>query len=84
MHSFQCATLILLYLTIFGDVFASPKPKAVEREKSENRNSNEDTLIFAHIIFRHGDRNIDRVYPNDPNKDEANWPGGIGELTNVS
>lgn len=34
-------------------------------------------------IYRHGDRNIDKVYPNDPYKDEKYWPGGIGELTNV-
>lgn len=34
-------------------------------------------------LFRHGDRNIARRYPNDPYKDESNWPGGYGQLTKV-
>lgn len=35
-------------------------------------------------IFRHGERNIERTYPNDPFQDEATfWPGGYGALTNV-
>lgn len=35
-------------------------------------------------IYRHGDRNIARIYPNDPYKDESHWPGGIGQLTKVN
>lgn len=35
-------------------------------------------------IFRHGDSNIEKVYPNDPFKDESYWPEGYGELTNVT
>lgn len=33
-------------------------------------------------IFRHGERNIAKVFPNDPYKDEVHWPGGFGQLTN--
>ncbi|XP_055300680.1 testicular acid phosphatase homolog [Sitodiplosis mosellana] len=43
---------------------------------------NDDELIFANVIYRHGCRNIDRVFPNDPHKDEINWPGGIRQLRN--
>ncbi|XP_031639554.1 prostatic acid phosphatase-like [Contarinia nasturtii] len=43
--------------------------------------SKEDALIFAHVIHRHGDRNILFSYKNDPWKDESNWVGGFEELT---
>lgn len=33
-------------------------------------------------IHRHGERNIAKVFPNDPYKDEIHWPGGFGQLTN--
>lgn len=39
-------------------------------------------VFFSCQIFRHGDRNIDSVYPNDPYKDEKYWPEGFGALTN--
>lgn len=33
-------------------------------------------------MYRHGDCNINTVYPNDPYKDEdVHWPEGFGELT---
>lgn len=35
-------------------------------------------------IFRHGQRNIEKSYPNDPYKDVVYWPEGFGQLTNVS
>lgn len=44
-------------------------------------------ILFLSVvlqIFRHGERNIDNTYPNDPFKDEIYWPGGFGALTNVS
>ena len=37
---------------------------------------------FLFVSFA-GDRNVDKVYPNDPYGEEEHWPGGIGELTNV-
>ncbi|XP_055305423.1 prostatic acid phosphatase-like [Sitodiplosis mosellana] len=43
----------------------------------------EDQLVFAHVIFRHGERNIEKSYPNDPYKEEKYWLGGFGALTNV-
>lgn len=51
-----------------------------------NKNSSETNdykLIFAHIIYRHGDRNPMESYPNDPYKDESFWKNGFGALTNV-
>lgn len=50
---------------------------------SANLDSSSDTLIFAHVIVRHGERNIQKTYPNDPYKDESFWPGGFGQLTKV-
>lgn len=44
------------------------------------QNTINDTLQ----IHRHGDRNIDTVYPNDPYNSDRYWPGGLGELTEVS
>lgn len=41
-------------------------------------------LIFAHILFRHGDRNPIMPFPTDPWKNESFWPRGYGSLTNVS
>jgi len=46
-------------------------------------NKNEDKLIFAQIIFRHGDRTIRKTYKNDPYRDNIYWPEGFGQLTNL-
>lgn len=35
-------------------------------------------------IYRHGARNIQKQYPNDPFRDEKHWPEGLGQLTRVS
>ncbi|XP_054267345.1 lysosomal acid phosphatase-like [Macrosteles quadrilineatus] len=40
-------------------------------------------VIFANVLFRHGDRNIITDYPNDPNKNMSYWPEGLGQLTNL-
>lgn len=34
--------------------------------------------------MRHGERNVISVCPTDPWKDPKYWPGGSGQLTNVS
>ncbi|XP_055614005.1 prostatic acid phosphatase [Uranotaenia lowii] len=39
-------------------------------------------LIFAHVIFRHGDRTPIEPYPTDPYKDPKYWSTGWGQLTN--
>lgn len=41
-------------------------------------------LLFAHILYRHGDRNPINSFPTDPWKNESFWPRGYGSLTNVS
>lgn len=40
-------------------------------------------LVFAHVVYRHGDRNIQYTFPNDPWKDEIHWPEGYGQLSKV-
>ncbi|XP_031617002.1 lysosomal acid phosphatase-like [Contarinia nasturtii] len=42
-----------------------------------------DGLVFTHILFRHGERNILTPYgPNDPFADvKTYWPEGYGQLT---
>ncbi|XP_055643791.1 testicular acid phosphatase homolog [Toxorhynchites rutilus septentrionalis] len=42
-----------------------------------------DKLLFAHVIYRHGNRTPVGTYPTDPWKDVSNWQTGRGELTNV-
>jgi len=37
-------------------------------------------LIFAHVVFRHGDRAPGQPYPMDPHGPET-WPQGLQELT---
>lgn len=43
-------------------------------------------VCFANLyaqVFRHGDRNPIHLYPNDPYKNESNWPEGFSQLTRV-
>lgn len=40
-------------------------------------------LVFAHVLYRHGDRTIIEPYPLDPWKNPKYWPTGWGQLTNV-
>ncbi|XP_058806641.1 prostatic acid phosphatase-like [Phymastichus coffea] len=40
-------------------------------------------IIFANILFRHGDRTPVEPYPNDPYKNESLWPVPFGQLTNL-
>lgn len=37
-------------------------------------------LQAVFVVLRHGDRAPTDFYPNDPFKDKAYWPGGIGEM----
>lgn len=40
-------------------------------------------VIFANILYRHGERTPEHPYPNDPYKNESVfWPIGFGQLTN--
>jgi len=48
--------------------------------------SNQDTLILTHVLFRHGNRTADKdheLYPNDPYLNEPYYPYGSGQLTKV-
>lgn len=38
-------------------------------------------VVFATVIYRHGDRTPVDTYPTDPYKDRSNWPVGFGRLT---
>ncbi|XP_055300691.1 prostatic acid phosphatase-like [Sitodiplosis mosellana] len=51
--------------------------------KPSNESSEDDELVFAQIIYRHGNRSILYTYPNDPYKNESFWPGGYGIITNA-
>ncbi|KAG7209702.1 hypothetical protein KM043_011341 [Ampulex compressa] len=41
------------------------------------------TVIFANVLYRHGDRTPIQPYPNDPYNDESLWPVPYGQLTNI-
>ncbi|XP_055307347.1 prostatic acid phosphatase-like [Sitodiplosis mosellana] len=55
-----------------------------EKINLENSDLGEYELIFAHVIYRHGDRNVMESYPNDPYNDEEFWDNGFGGLSNLS
>lgn len=43
-----------------------------------------EKVKFIAVVFRHGDRTPDSLYPKYPNQYETFYPYGLGELTNVS
>ncbi|XP_028179025.1 prostatic acid phosphatase [Ostrinia furnacalis] len=42
-----------------------------------------ETVKYAAIIYRHGDRTPTDTYPTDPWRNESLWPVKFGELTNI-
>lgn len=71
---------------IFAQV-VSEKPEEYDKFILENQCNKLWTRTLLDLsslqLYRHGDRNIKKPYKNDPNKDEMDWPGGFGQLTNV-
>lgn len=47
------------------------------------RSKDNGELIFAHVIYRHGDRTPIDPYPTDPWNDPKFWSTGWGQLTNI-
>ena len=47
------------------------------------RDTIEGTIVFANILYRHGDRTPMRPYLNDPYSNESLWPVPFGQLTNL-
>ncbi|PZC80438.1 hypothetical protein B5X24_HaOG214740 [Helicoverpa armigera] len=43
----------------------------------------EERVIYAAVIYRHGDRTPVDPYPTDPWKNESIWPVKFGQLTNT-
>ncbi|KAK2586742.1 hypothetical protein KPH14_011774 [Odynerus spinipes] len=48
-----------------------------------DKSGNLGTVIFANVLYRHGDRTPIEPYPNDPYKNESLWPVPYGQLTNL-
>ncbi|CAK1554814.1 unnamed protein product [Leptosia nina] len=46
-------------------------------------NFGESTVLYAAVIYRHGDRTPVDTYPTDPWRNESLWPVKFGELTNI-
>ncbi|XP_017797809.1 PREDICTED: prostatic acid phosphatase-like [Habropoda laboriosa] len=40
-------------------------------------------IVFANVLYRHGDRTPTRFYANDPYDNENLWPVPYGQLTNL-
>lgn len=53
------------------------------RSQQEALGDDAGRLLFAHVIYRHGDRTPIEPYPNDPWKDPSYWTTGWGQLTNA-
>lgn len=56
---------------------------ASETVNATKSNGSEGKLIFAHVLFRHGDRTPIDPYPNDPWKDPSHWTADWGQLVNA-
>lgn len=67
----------LLLLLIVASLYVS------HVESQQGGSAEEGQLLFAHVIYRHGDRTPIDPYPNDPWKDPSHWSTGWGQLTNL-
>uniref|UniRef100_A0A1B6KL21 acid phosphatase n=1 Tax=Graphocephala atropunctata TaxID=36148 RepID=A0A1B6KL21_9HEMI len=56
---------------------------SIVQSKKVISENNLEKLLFANVLFRHGDRTPLDPYPNDPYKNASFWPVGFGQLTNV-
>nr|XP_022907403.1 venom acid phosphatase Acph-1-like [Onthophagus taurus] len=63
----------IVFICYFGIAFAND---------IQNFASIESTLKLIHVVFRHGDRTPDVLYPNDPYTEKDFYPFRIGQLTN--
>ncbi|XP_058129225.1 prostatic acid phosphatase [Anopheles ziemanni] len=68
-------SLLLLVTTLAGSQCSSAGEELAGEKAGK--------LIFAHVLFRHGDRTPIDPYPNDPWKDPSHWTTGWGQLTNA-
>ncbi|XP_033186516.1 prostatic acid phosphatase [Bombus vancouverensis nearcticus] len=50
---------------------------------SHAQNTDFGTIVFANVLYRHGDRTPIRPYPNDPYNNESLWQVPYGQLTNI-
>lgn len=65
--------LSLLVVTLLSTVYV----------RSESNPREEGKLLFAQVLYRHGDRTPLEPYPNDPWKDPSHWTTEWGQLTNA-
>ncbi|XP_038104455.1 testicular acid phosphatase homolog [Culex quinquefasciatus] len=66
------AVFCFCYAAVTAEAVITDEPGVVEGK-----------LIFAHVIFRHGNRTPIMSYPTDPWRDRYHWPNGWGQLTNL-
>jgi len=66
--------IAFVLVTFLTSVQAVNVPSAKVLEEGE--------LVFAHVVYRHGDRTPIDPYPNDPYRDPKFWPTDFGQLTN--
>ncbi|XP_031629370.1 prostatic acid phosphatase-like [Contarinia nasturtii] len=82
MFSRQLVTSVLL---LFGNFLLKCEAKSFFKHGATMNgiHLNDSELIFAHVVYRHGDRTIQYGFPNDPWRDEEHWlsEGGFGALT---
>ncbi|XP_037885224.1 prostatic acid phosphatase isoform X2 [Glossina fuscipes] len=68
----------LIRSTIFGNNALATATSTPVADTTINQE-----LIFAHVLYRHGDRTPIEPYPTDPWGDLKYWPTGWGQLTNI-
>lgn len=70
---------ILIALGVICCIFAD-----VSELSRDDKAPESDQMLFAHVIFRHGDRTIIKQYPNEIYKSPDYWSEGFGQVTKVS
>lgn len=84
MFDLTKSILIFSLLWLSLDAKKAKRGNDVESSTEASNELGKAELIFAHVLFRHGDRNPVASYPTDPWANVSYWPRGYGQLTNVS
>lgn len=71
------------FVILFVLLGPAVRANAIDAERPGTASDLQGKLVFAHVLYRHGDRTPVDPYPTDPWRDPKYWPTGWGQLTNI-